>query len=501
MLQAAREYIRMGYSVIPLRPGGKEPLVKWQEYTSRKATDAELLEWFESGENNLGIVTGTASGFVVVDADGEEGLESARNMDLRSTTVSLTGKGQQFFYQCPTGGALKNAVRLLPGIDIRSDGGYVCAPPSIHPNGKRYTWLLGPSSQLPEFPTALANTARSSETSPASVNVNWVSEALSKLSEGNRNDTFARVVGKLHHSGLDKTAIWALLLPHARACHFSEKELNGVIQSITRYQTDAARAGTDSQLASVESFLSEYTPVLWLCEPIIAHGTLGFVAGLPETMKTWLTIDLAVECAKGGGLWLGLFPVSDARVLFIDQERFKGETQRRFRGVMAAKGIEPNVLKDRLFIKSGTTTRLDLDDSYRAFRQELIEIRPDVVIVDSFATFHVGDENDRMTIQKTLERIKELRTELGCAFIFIDHENKGAYSANENNEVPTAGRMAGSVGKVAAAEFVLTVRRYDPSTCMVYHTKSTLGPRVSSFTTHVVDTPAGGIRVYGEGGK
>jgi RecA-family ATPase len=218
-------------------------------------------------------------------------------------------------------------------------------------------------------------------------------------------------------------------------------------------------------------------------------------------MKTWITIDLAVECAKGGGLWLGLFPVSDARVLFIDQERFKGETQRRFKGVMAAKGIEPATLKDRLFIKSGTTTRLDIDDSYRAFKQELLEIRPDIVIVDSFATFHVGDENDRMTIQKMLERVKELRTEIGCAFIFIDHENKGAYQANENHEAPTAGRMAGSVGKVAAAEFVLTVRRYDPTTCMVYHTKSTLGPRVPSFTTHVVDLPGGGIRVHGEGGK
>jgi len=248
-------------------------------------------------------------------------------------------------------------------------------------------------------------------------------------------------------------------------------------------------------------FMSDIAPVLWLCDPIIAHGTLGFVAGLPETMKTWITIDLAVECAKGGGLWLGLFPVSNARVLFIDQERFKGETQRRFKGVMAAKGIEPSILKDRLFIRSGTTTRLDIDESYRAFKQELLEIRPDIVIIDSFATFHVGDENDRMTIQSMLERVKELRTEIGCSFIFIDHENKGAYSANENNETPTAGRMAGSVGKVAAAEFVLTVRRSDPATCMVYHTKSTLGPRVPSFATHVVDLAGGGIRVYGEGGK
>lgn len=498
-MNEALEYAARGWRVFPCKPGDKTPITP--NGCLDATVDASKIRswWDRTPDANIGLATGKESGLAVIDLDGEEGIAEGMQMGLTSTMVSLTGEGRHLFYKYQDG--VKNSVKkLAPHIDVRSDGGYVCVSPSLHPNGKRYTWLLGTSGELPDFPTTLMSTALGARSGPASP-ATWLSDVLAGLNEGNRNDTFARVVGKLHHSGLDKAVIWSLLLPHARGCHFSEKELNGVIQSITRYQTDTARTGSDSQHSSVESFLAEYTPVLWLCDPIIAHGTLGFVAGLPETMKTWVTIDLAVECAKGGGLWLGQFPVSDARVLFIDQERFKGETQRRFRGVMAAKGIEPSALRDRLFIKSGTTTRLDIDDSYRAFRQELIEIRPDLVIVDSFATFHVGDENDRMTIQAVLERIKELRNEIGCAFIFIDHENKGAYSANQNDEAPTAGRMAGSVGKVAAAEFVLTVRRYDPSTCMVYHTKSTLGPRVPSFTTHVVDTPDGGIKVYGESAK
>lgn len=498
MLNAALFYAAQGWRVFPCRPGNKEPLTANGCHDASTDVDVIRTWWTKTPDANIGIATGERSGLSVIDLDGDEGIANGRALNLTSPMWSKTGDGEQLFYK-HIDGARNSVKRIAPGIDTRGEGGYVIAPPSVHPNGKRYTWLLGPSQNLPEFPLSIIGQAKSKDTSPMSAS--WLNDALTGLSEGNRNDTFARIIGKLHHSGLDKTAIWGLLLPHARACHFSEKELNSVIQSITRYQTDAIRVGLDSQSSSIESFMSDIAPVLWLCDPIIAHGTLGFVAGLPETMKTWITIDLAVECAKGGGLWLGLFPVSDARVLFIDQERFKGETQRRFKGVMAAKGIEPATLKDRLFIKSGTTTRLDIDDSYRAFKQELLEIRPDIVIIDSFATFHVGDENDRMTIQKMLERVKELRTEIGCAFIFIDHENKGAYQANENHEAPTAGRMAGSVGKVAAAEFVLTVRRYDATTCMCYHTKSTLGPRIPSFTTHVVDTPNGGIRVFGEGGK
>ena len=169
------------------------------------------------------------------------------------------------------------------------------------------------------------------------------------------------------------------------------------------------------------------------------------------------------------------------------------------KGLWLQKGLEAEELKDNLFIQSGTTTRLDLDDSFRAFRGKLLEIKPDLVIVDSFATFHVGDENDRMSIQKVIERLKELRQEVGCSWLFIDHENKSAYSSMEDGEAPNAGRMVGSIGKVAAAESCLTVRRYDATTCTVFHTKSTMGQRVGSFNVRV-DNVDGGIKVWGQTG-
>jgi hypothetical protein len=498
MMQEALDYLRRGYSVIPLRPRSKEPLILWQEFTKRHATESEISAWFASGENNLGIVTGSISGFVVVDVDGEEGLVSSRTIGLKSNTVALTGKGEQYCFQCPTV-PLKNAVRILPGIDIRSEGGYICAPPSIHPNGKRYTWLLGPSRTLPNFPQSLL-APKSTGSIPDAKPEGWISEALNNLKEGSRNDTFARVVGKLHHNGLDRVSIWTLLLPHAKACDFSERELNAVIQSITRYETDPTRTGSDVNSASIESFLRDSKPPEWLCEPIIAKESIGFCSGLPETYKTWMLNDLAIECARGNGLWLGLYPVRGGRVLFIDQERSKGETQRRFRSLLGAKALGSSDLRGKLFIRSGTTTRIDIDDSYRAFQKELREIQPSLILIDSFAAFQTGDENDRMTVQKVLERIKEIRSEFHCSIVFIDHETKAAYSDQREGITPNMFRMAGSVGKGAAADFVLTVRRYDPTTCAIYHTKSTLGPRAANFVVHVVDTPEGNVRVYGEAG-
>lgn len=505
MLDAAKRYTEMGWSVIPLRPKNKEPVIQWLEFTTRIATTSELSEWFDTGERNLGLVTGALSGFIVVDVDGEEGLATAADLNLRSTTVQLTGKGKQYFYRWDAKYNLKNVVRILPGIDIRSEGGYVCASPSIHPNGKKYVWLQGPTKDLPELPENVAAICANSKNFGATYSrpllsgkpEGWIGEALKNLAEGNRNATFASVVGKLHHQGLDKTTIWTLLLPHAKSCGFNEQELNRVIQSIMRYPTEG---NTVPNSENIEAFLADSSPVAWLCDPVCAKGSIGFTAGLPETYKTWLLMDLAIECARGGGLWLGLFPVMGGRVLFVDQERSREETQRRFKCLLTAKSLSRSSLASSLYVRANTTTRLDIDESYRAFQNYLREIQPDLILIDSFATFQTGDENDRMTVQKVIERIKEIRNEFKCTIIFIDHENKSAYSDGRDNITPSAFRMVGSVGKIAAAEFVLTVRRYDPSTCMVYHTKSTLGPRVPSFAVHVVDTPEGGIHVYGEAG-
>jgi KaiC/GvpD/RAD55 family RecA-like ATPase len=319
----------------------------------------------------------------------------------------------------------------------------------------------------------------------------WVTEALAGLKEGNRDATFTRIVGKLHHSGLNADAILSLLLPHASRCSFAD--LDKVVKSVSRYSRDVAvQVDGEGKGEDVEEFLREGKQVEWIVNGLIARGCVGFVAGLPETLKTWILADLAVECARGGGKWLNLFPVAPSKVLFIDQERFKGETQRRFKNIINAKGITATSLRDSLFIRCGTTTRLDLEQSFRAFRQELLELKPDLVIVDSFATFHTRNDNDRQAIQPVLESIKQLRTEVGCTFLLIDHESKAVFQDKENaEEAPSAFRMVGSVGKAAAAELVLTVRKYDDCTSTVWNTKNSLAPTVPCFNVSIKDVSSG----------
>lgn len=149
-VDAALEYAEKGLAVFPLIPRSKEPIYKggFQKAT----TDPEIIRrwWRKNPDANIGIATGQKSGGVfAIDYDKDEdkgidGCESAReweldNGELPDTARTITGrKGYHDLFR--SGRPIKTRAKLHPGIDIRGDGGYIVAPPSIHPNGNRYEW-------------------------------------------------------------------------------------------------------------------------------------------------------------------------------------------------------------------------------------------------------------------------------------------------------------------------------------------------------------------------
>ena len=471
----------------------KIPLVKWDKLQDVLPTLAEVVEWFTPNNRSVGVATGKVSNLFLLDFDfakhpeSKVFYESIKGNLPRTWIESTKSKGLHYYFKWTPALEEKqtNTTSVVcKGVDTKGYGGYSKMTPS-----EGYEWIVpphlaplaNPPEWLLELLPAKGSSFRRGITNATSTN--WFGEALAGLKEGNRNETFTKVAGSLRARGYGESDIFELLKGKADEVDFPLGELEIICRSVGRYTPNAP----EQSASNVESFLSDMEVVSWIVPGIIAQKSIGFVAGLPETGKTWVLIDLAIECARGGGMWMGRFPTKTAKVLFIDQERFKGETQRRFRAVIAAKDLSSKDLRGNLFIRCGTTTRINLDTSYQAFRKELEDIRPDIVLIDSFVSFHTVEENNRGEIQTVLEQIKKLRNDFGCTFIFVDHENKGAFHAKDEDEQPSAFRMAGSIAKPAAAEFVLTVRRHDPDTSMVYHTKSTLSSTVAPFMVKVRD--------------
>lgn len=520
MMEWALKYATDGFAVFPVyepiglnlcscgKVGcrGKHP--RTPNGVNDATTNAETIRgWWTKWPNaSIGMATGAKSSLAVIDLDGPEGIESGRSLSLVSSVIAMTGNGKQLFY-ADAEGKLRNSVKkLAPGIDTRGAGGYVVVPPSIHPNGKKYCWQSQPLSRnaLNSLPALFVDQPTGDGTLITSASplgnqkpIGWIADALKEMKNGNIDNTLFAVCCRLRNDGYSEADALVLLSPHAAAAGASPGHLEDKIKNVWNRYEPRTQSGQPSKSEAIDDFLNDIKSVEWICEPIIAKKSIGFVAGLPETSKTWMMIDLAVESARASGNWLGIFPVTSNRCLFVDQERFRGETQRRFNAVIAAKGLKRSDLRDSLFLKCGTSIKLDLEASFQAFRAELLDLRPSLVIVDSFATFHNSPENDRMAIQNVLNRIKALRDEIGCAFVFINHESKLVFSQIEENKAPNAYTMLGSVGIVAAAETVLVVRKIEAGLSMVHHCKSTLASASKSFTVAVEDMPNGGILVKG----
>lgn len=254
MLTWAIKYLSLGLSVIPLRPNGKEPLIPWAEFQARRATAAELTAWWTKWPNaNIGIVTGKISSVAVIDLDGPEGLASAERLNLKSSVVSLTGRGKHLWYQWPTIG-VQTAVRIQSGIDIRGDGGYVVAPPSVHESGRRYRWL-NPFVQLnmTEFPAQILSVAQNMATEEMKgirKEESWIAKALQEMKNGNIDDTLFTLCSRLRADGYTSDDARVLLAPHAARVGAENGHLDEKIENVWNRYEPNIKSSVQSSLRS-----------------------------------------------------------------------------------------------------------------------------------------------------------------------------------------------------------------------------------------------------------
>ncbi len=193
MLSAAMKYAAAGWPVLPLwwrtpsgwcacgraaceKSIGKHPLSRAVPRGVNDATcdDGIIRAWWgRFPDGNVGIQTGAPSGLVVLDVDPRNGgAESLAELEQRIgempvTPVSITGSlGAHYLFTLPLeGGPVPSArdVGGWPGLDLKADGGYIVAPPSVHASGRSYAWnvLLHPDDvELAPAPEALVAMAR-----------------------------------------------------------------------------------------------------------------------------------------------------------------------------------------------------------------------------------------------------------------------------------------------------------------------------------------------------
>jgi len=150
-MKAALDYGRLGWSVIPIEPGGERPLVPWEVYRHRRHEATEAADWFRRWPDaNIAVVTGVVSSLAVLVWEPREGAGTdldrleRKHGSFADTVEAHSGSGGRQVYFAHPGRLIYTRPAIFPGLTLSADGGYVLAPPSVQADGTPYTWKRSP---------------------------------------------------------------------------------------------------------------------------------------------------------------------------------------------------------------------------------------------------------------------------------------------------------------------------------------------------------------------
>jgi putative DNA primase/helicase len=226
----------------------------------------DLAMWLDLEPGmNIGIATGRVSGLAVLDIDPDKGgLESFAALlqrhypdekgnherrddaiprcDLPVWTkgVQTGGGGMHLYYQCPADGIRNSAGSLGPGLDMRGDGGYVLAPPSVHLSGAMYEWDAGGPDVFLPLPGWMISRNEIDRT-PLTANPLRRSPGRHAprppISEGGRNTKLTQIAGAIWGTGASVDQLMRELHEANReACRppLPEMEVQAIARSVSR---------------------------------------------------------------------------------------------------------------------------------------------------------------------------------------------------------------------------------------------------------------------------
>lgn len=255
---------------------GKHPRSQ-QGFKDATTDESSIRSWWTDWPNaNIGIVTGKASRLLVIDVDGPQGKTSLNQLQeehgfLPLTLQATTGKGFHLYFQLPEDIEISCSVgKLGEGIDVRGEGGYVIAPPSLHAFGTSYTWS-NKGTKLAELPQHWVDLltkgnkfdSKKGET-PTDMSENGFCPP--SIPEGTRNNTLFQRAARLNANGLPQEEIAGILSEwNETECSAPLKdcELKRVGESAASYNRPSFPL---TDMGNAERFVSHSHEVVRYCD-------------------------------------------------------------------------------------------------------------------------------------------------------------------------------------------------------------------------------------------
>lgn len=483
---------------IPVFPVGtnKSPLVrKWE--AAATVDPLTIAGWEQSYPNCMWGVPPGRSDLVVIDLDNHEGGADGRksfeqyleanNLPLTATyTVKTPSGGLHLYYRYA--GGLRSRNGVLPGVDVKSNGGYVITEGSVSPRGK-YTAVNPdtPIADLPEEWLPLLTGGRTQERGPESstpdiVVGNVISpDTADKVAHARRiaADWPDVVVGERNHqlyqlarewcrAGISRRKAYELYAEVGCMVIGLDPEAAEVTATIRSAYSNASDFGVESdegrKAAAMYAFGSPVEPAeiqfsdggpldwsalaamdvpprKWFIKNWLSadEGYTVLFSGRGGIGKSSMIIDLALSLATGDP-FLGLPILRRTKTLFVTCEDYPTEVARRIQHRKAFASVPDGMIAvwsraghDNTLCAFGPLSAAPLNTPFlaelKSRGREFFGADGGVLVLDTLADIFYGNENDRSQVSRFVKAVlNPLGSELNATIIVLAHPSKSGTS-------------------------------------------------------------------------
>jgi hypothetical protein len=493
-------YLRRGWSVVPVRRGEKIPAIPWHQFQNRRATEAEIQDWFADPTMGVGIVTGAISNLVVLDFDGELGAATEQQIldRLGAGPVSLTGGGGCHRFFSHPGRKVPTRKGILPGMDIRGDGGFIVAPPSVHASGRQYSWDVDAHVDdlgLPSLTDSMVDLI-CQDVIHGSGSVSPVVHAPGPLGlqgtitdgrEQYMRDTVLAVVAdlkaKLGRLPTEEEVVAEGWPQYASKVDFRrpgrgeaefrmkvrytlERAARGLVKvdraAPVAQATQAAQEATTEDgkpRPALWQDVGQFSPTEipkrpWLVQGYLLRGAVTVLSGQGAGGKSSMTVGWTLAGAQGKPFG-GFRPEAKLTIVNYNTEDDKDEQQRRYAAAIKAQAASSEAMHQiircgpysvgTLFARNLSTGQIEPTQAMQELERICMEEQADLLVCDPLAELHDSEENDNTAMRQVVAAFRTLAQRLDMAVLILHHDRKGTSTPGDMDRVRGASSISGAV--------------------------------------------------------
>ena len=442
VLESALSYVHHNYKVFPLRVNTKNGHVLASWIKEASTDPSQIYEWFSNGPMNIGVCTG--NGLAVIDIDnkngksGNDSIQSFVSSFPKTKVVSTPNGGFHMYYHVNR--EIHCTTNLLPGIDIRGEGGYVLGVGSVI-NNKFYKDMY-PNRHIAEANDAVYKFLQFREKKNANSNS---LNCKKMIGEGERNDFLFRLGCSLQGKGLSDSLIHdALIQENENHCvpPLGNKEVESIISSVLKYPKNEIMIENIPKVSFTVSELFKTTneEQPFIVEDILPIG-LALLGAPQKTGKTFLCLQLA-DCITSGKPFLNKKTLQGSALYLAFEDK-----QNNLKERLKTMKVES---KDNFIIDILSPEKLfNLDE--RIHKQMIFNPDLRLVVVDTFAKIRNSKERDYDSEYEESTYYHELAYKYGIVIVLVTHVRK---ELDENH--PFDG-IYGSRGLTAGADTIMVM--------------------------------------------